>query len=191
MRTAATRSQQIDAIRGIETVKALARRGRASASRCVTASQGSPTACSVPTSSIMTYQGAVQLVTFLARPLPVRGGLLSSTAQLTMGEFVAFNALVLLTNGPVARVALALGRAPGGAILLDRLGDVIEAEPEQGCRSRLAKEVRTVEGAVRLRDVGFRYAGPEAPPCSRASASRSSRATVALVGRSGSGRRRS
>ena len=54
----------------------------------------------------------------------------------------------------------AVGRAPDGRVLLDRLGDVVEHEPEQGERPRAAAPVTTLEGAVALARVGFRYGGP-------------------------------
>ena len=76
-----------------------------------------------------------------------------------------------------------------GRILLDRLGDVIEAEPEQGAERASLREVRSVEGAVRLRDVGFRYGGPESPPVlSGINLDIAPGSTVAVVGRSGSGK---
>ena len=74
-------------------------------------------------------------------------------------------------------------------MLLNRLDDVFEHEPEQGHdRSRL-RPVRSLTGHVAFRNVGFRYGGPEAPaileditlevPAGK---------TVAIVGRSGSGK---
>ena len=49
-------------------------------------------------------------------------------------------------------------------VLLGRLDDVLDQEPEQGAdRSRL-RPVSTLEGRVELRGVGFRYGGPDAPP---------------------------
>ena len=75
-------------------------------------------------------------------------------------------------------------------VLLDRLDDVFEQEPEQGRdRSRLLP-VRTLEGRISLRNVGFRYGGPGVAADPR----RASRSTcrpgkmVAIVGRSGSGK---
>ena len=158
-------SQQIDAIRGIETIKALAAedsfrrqmRDRFSglADRLFRAEF-----------LVMTYQGAVELVTILSLVLFLfAGGLLVIDGQLSTGEFVAFNALVLLTNGPVLALLSLWDEIQEGKILIDRLGDVIEAEPEQGEDHGALREVRSVEGALRLRDVGFRYGGSESPPC--------------------------
>jgi ATP-binding cassette subfamily B protein len=180
-------SQQIDAIRGIETVKALA------------AEEGFRDQMPIRFSSlaerlfraeflVMTYQGAVQMVTILSLVLFLfAGGLLVIEGQLTTGEFVAFNALVLLTNGPVLILLSLWDEYQQGRILLDRLSDVVDAEPEQAGREGL-RTVSTLEGAVRLRDVGFRYA-PQSPPIlAELNLDVAPGATVALVGRSGSGK---
>ena len=48
-------------------------------------------------------------------------------------------------------------------VLLNRLNDIFEQEPEQGRdRSRLTP-VHSLEGRIELRGVSFRYGGPEAP----------------------------
>ena len=74
-------------------------------------------------------------------------------------------------------------------MLLNRLNDVFEQEPEQGTdRSRLLP-VRTLEGSISLRNVGFRYGGPEAPPILEGITLDVPAGTmVAIVGRSGSGK---
>ena len=52
--------------------------------------------------------------------------------RLTLGEFVAFNALVALGNGPVLVLLALWDELQYRRVLLDRLGDVMEHEPEQG-----------------------------------------------------------
>jgi HlyB family type I secretion system ABC transporter len=182
-------SQQIDAIRGIETVKALAAedgfreqmrdRFTSLAERVFRAEF-----------LVMTYQGAIQLVTILSLVLFLcAGGLLVIDGQLTLGEFVAFNTLVLLTNGPVLVLLSLWDELQEGRILLDRLSDVVEAEPEQGADKDGLQTVRSVDGAVRLRNVGFRYGGPDSPEIlSGIDLEVQPGTTVAVVGRSGSGK---
>jgi ATP-binding cassette subfamily B protein len=182
-------SQQIDAIRGIETVKALA------------AEEGFRQAMLARFSKIadrlfraefliMSYEGTIQLVTFLSLSLfLVVGGLLVIDHQLTIGEFVAFNALLALANGPVLIMLSLWDEAQYGRVLLDRLGDVLEHEPEQGADRDHLQTVTTVQGAIRLANVGFRYGGPESPSIlENIDLDVAPGTTVAIVGRSGSGK---
>jgi ABC-type bacteriocin/lantibiotic exporter with double-glycine peptidase domain/CRP-like cAMP-binding protein len=182
-------SQQIDAIRGIETVKALsAEEGFRKA--MMDRFSGIADRIFRAEFLIMSYEGMVQLVTFVSLSLFLFvGGLLVIDGDLTIGEFVAFNALVALGNGPVLVLLALWDELQHGRVLLDRLSDVIEHEPEQGESKADLQTVTDVEGAVTLTSVGFRYGGPEAPaileeidldvPAGR---------NVAIVGRSGSGK---
>ena len=73
--------------------------------------------------------------------------------------------------------------------MMNRLDDVFEQEPEQGHdRSRL-RPVRGLTGHVSFRNVGFRYGGPEAPAILQdITLEVPAGKTVAIVGRSGSGK---
>jgi len=182
-------SQQIDAIRGIETVKALAAE---EGFRQAMLERFSGLADRIFRSEflIMSYEGMTQLVSFVSLSLFLFvGGLLVIDDQLTVGEFVAFNALVGLGNGPVLVLLALWDELQHGRVLLDRLSDVIEHEPEQGESKEGLQTVTSVEGAVTLAHLGFRYGGPEAPAIlDEIDLDVPSGRTVAIVGRSGSGK---
>ena len=74
-------------------------------------------------------------------------------------------------------------------MLLNRLNDIFEPEPEQGRdRSRLTP-VHSLEGHIELRGVGFKYGGPEAPDILRGiNLEFPHGKIIAIVGRSGSGK---
>ena len=109
--------------------------------------------------------------------------------RLSIGEFVAFNALVALGNGPVLVLLALWDELQHGRVLLDRLGDVIEHEPEQGESKEHLQAVSSLEGAIRLAGVGFRYGGPESPAILEdIDLTISPGQTIAIVGRSGSGK---
>jgi ABC-type multidrug transport system fused ATPase/permease subunit len=74
-------------------------------------------------------------------------------------------------------------------VLLLRLDDVLEQEPEQGRDRSTLLPVRTLEGRVELQNVGFRYGGPDAPAILEGlTFTVEPGQTVAIVGRSGSGK---
>ena len=74
-------------------------------------------------------------------------------------------------------------------VLLNRLNDVFQHEPEQGTDRALARAGAIARGAPRLPGSGFRYGGPEAPPILQdITLDVPAGKTVAIVGRSGSGK---
>jgi ATP-binding cassette subfamily B protein len=182
-------SYQIDAIKGIETVKSLGGEG---AFRELMLDQFNRLGRRRFTAdfTVMSYEAVLQLVTVLSVILFLWAGAVQVLdGHLTVGALVAFNALVALANGPIVTLLSVWDRFQMTTVLLGRLDDVFESEPEQGAdRSRL-RPVRTLEGHITLRNVGFRYGGPESPAIlDGISVDIAPNTTVAIVGRSGSGK---
>ena len=125
----------------------------------------------------------------LNRPLPLAGRARVMQGQLTVGAFVAFNSLTAMASAVILRRSASGTSCSSSSVLLDRLNDIFEPEPEQGRdRSRL-KPVPSLEGHVELRGVGFQYGGPEAPHILNGIYLEFPRGeTIAIVGRSGSGK---
>jgi ATP-binding cassette subfamily B protein len=109
--------------------------------------------------------------------------------HLSVGALVSFNALVLLANGPIVTVLGLWDQLQYVTILLGRLNDILEQEPEQGHDHTTLTSVRALSGQIHFRHMSFEYPGPartpilddidiEIPPGTR----------VAIVGRSGSGK---
>ena len=106
-------SQQIDAIRGIETVKALAAEEglRTAMLDALLGTRRPHLPRGVPDHELRGERSSSSRFVSLALFLVV-GGLLVIDGQLTIGEFVAFNALVALAQRARARAAGAVGRVP-------------------------------------------------------------------------------
>ena len=182
-------SAQIDAIRGIETVKAMAAE---KSFRNLMLEQFQSLADRVFRSEflVMAYQGALQMITFVSLGLFLFVGALEVVhGHLSLGRFVSFNALIALANAPLILLLLLWDRLQLARVLLGRLDDVLEQVPEQGHdRSRL-RPVPTLAGRVQLENVGFRYGGPESPLILEGiNLSVEPGEAVAIVGRSGSGK---
>jgi ATP-binding cassette subfamily B protein len=182
-------SGQIDAIRGIETVKALAAEDSlrlAMLGRFKTLAKRTFRTQFV----VLTYQGLLQLVNFTSFAVFLFVGALEVIhGRLTLGEFVAFNALIALANGPVLILLSLWDQLQQARVQLLRLDDVLEQEPEQGRDRSGLRPVGTLEGRVELINVGFRYGGPDAPPIlEELTFTTEPGQTIAVVGRSGSGK---
>jgi ATP-binding cassette subfamily B protein len=138
----------------------------------------------------MGYDAGADAIVFLGLGLFLWAGAREVLAgQLTIGGLVAFNSLVTLASVPIHNLLLLWDSLQRSTVLLDRLDDVFEHEPEQGHdRSRL-RPVRSLTGHVAFRKVGFRYGGPEAPAILQdITLEVPAGKTVAIVGRSGSGK---
>jgi ABC-type bacteriocin/lantibiotic exporter with double-glycine peptidase domain len=182
-------SRQIDAIRGIETVKAL---GAEPALRKQLVDQFSGLAHKVFRSdfTIMIYEGFVQSIGLLSLALFLWVGALQVlNGSLTIGQLVAFNAIVVLANGPLNVLLSMWDQLQISHVLLGRMNDIFEQEPEQGADHSQLRPVTTLAGRIRLEGMGFRYGGPGSPPILEdISVDIEPGSTVAIVGRSGSGK---
>ena len=106
-----------------------------------------------------------------------------------MGGLVAFNALVALANGPIASILGLWDNYQLSSVLIDRLNDILEHEPEQGHDHSRLLPVRSLERRVTLHAVSFRYGGVESPAILEdISLDVPAGKLVAIVGRSGSGK---
>jgi ATP-binding cassette subfamily B protein len=111
------------------------------------------------------------------------------SGSLSIGGFVAFSSLTAMAYGGIMRTLGVWDNMQFATVLLNRLNDIFEQEPEQGRdRSRLAP-VHSLEGRIELRGVSFKYGGPEAPNIlSDITLDIAPGRMIAFVGRSGCGK---
>jgi ATP-binding cassette subfamily B protein len=182
-------SRQIDAIKGIEAVKAA---GAEDTLRERMLEEFSALARKQFRGTFMAlaYDGALRLATLVAQALFLFAGARQVLGgDLSLGRFVAFNALVAMAYAPVLGLLGLWEETQRSSVLLNRLNDIFESEPEQGRdRSGLAP-VPTLEGRVEFKNVGLRFGGPESPLIVQdVSLDVPPGRTIAIVGRSGSGK---
>ncbi len=104
---------------------------------------------------------------------------------MTVGALVAFNMYSARVSGPLVQLAGLIQQYQEASISLRMLGQVMD-EPQEnpGGRGMLPR----LEGAVRCKDVTFRYDPDSAPALSGISFSFPAGSVIGVVGRSGSGK---
>jgi ATP-binding cassette subfamily B protein len=110
--------------------------------------------------------------------------------ELTIGQLIAFNALMGSVLAPLMGLVGLWSLLNDAAVAMERLGDVLDLEPEQKPED-LANRVALPElrGEIRFEGVYFRYGGPEsAYVLENIHLDIRPGELVAIVGRSGSGK---
>ena len=182
-------SHQVDAIKGIEAVKA-ASGELAFRDAMLNEFLGVSRKMFRANFILMAYDSALQTTGLVSTALFLWiGATRVMQGQLTVGAFVAFSSLTAMASAGILRALGVWDQFQLVSVLLNRLNDIFEPEPEQGRdRSRLTP-VHSLEGHVELRDVGFQYGGAEAPHILKGIDLVFPRGkTTAIVGRSGSGK---
>jgi ABC-type bacteriocin/lantibiotic exporter with double-glycine peptidase domain len=182
-------SHQIDAIKGIEAVKAASAENTfrdAMLNEFLSVSQKLFKATLI----MMSWESLLQTIGLLSTAIFLWVGATQVIhGQLTVGGFVAFSSLTAMAYAGILRALGVWDTMQFASVLLNRLNDIFEQEPEQGRdRSRL-RPVHSLEGHIELRGVSFKYGGPESPDILKSiTLELPPGRMIALVGRSGSGK---
>ena len=182
-------SHQIDAIKGIEAVKAAAAESvfrDTILNEFLSVSQKLFKANFI----VMSWDSVLQSIGLLSTAIFLWVGALQVIhGHLSIGGFVAFSSLTAMAYAGILRALGVWDLMQRAAVLLNRLNDIFEQEPEQGHdRSRLVP-VHSLEGNIQLRGVSFKYGGPESPHILKnITLDLAPGRMVALVGRSGCGK---
>jgi HlyB family type I secretion system ABC transporter len=182
-------SHQIDAIKGIEAVKAASAEGAfrdTMLNEFMSVSQKLFKATFI----VMSWDSLLQTIGLLSTAIFLWVGATQVIqGHLSVGGFVAFSSLTAMAYAGILRALGVWDTMQFASVLLNRLNDIFEQEPEQGHdRSRLVP-VHSLEGHVELRGVSFKYGGPEAPDILKnITLDLIPGRMVAFVGRSGCGK---
>jgi ABC-type multidrug transport system fused ATPase/permease subunit len=114
------------------------------------------------------------------------GGRQVIDGTLTLGDFTAFYAYLLMLIGPMRQLGIALGLAQRATASGARLFEILDREP-QLVSPENAPPLPAGRGRVELRDVSFAYDGAQ-PSLEDVSLVVEAGTTVALVGATGSGK---
>jgi ATP-binding cassette subfamily B protein len=110
--------------------------------------------------------------------------------ELTIGQLIAFNALMGSVLSPLMGLVGLWSLANDASVAMERLGDVLDLEPEQKAEDIASRVViPELQGDVRFESVYFRYGGEDTPyVLENISLDIKPGELIAIVGRSGSGK---
>jgi HlyB family type I secretion system ABC transporter len=182
-------SHQIDAIKGIEAVKAASAESAfrdAMLAEFLSVSKQMFRASFI----VMSYDSVLQSIGLLSTAIFLWVGATQVIhGHLSVGGFVAFSSLTAMAYAGILRTLGVWDNLQLASVLLNRLNDIFEQEPEQGHDRARLMPVHSLEGRIQLRGVSFKYGGPEAPNIlTNIDLDIVPGRMVALAGRSGSGK---
>ncbi len=179
-------SKQVEAIEAVETAKAMGAEGSLGQELVDDFAEMARRGIQLQQSSLR--HGVVfDVIEFVGLgALLFVGALRVTTGDLTVGQFVAFNAIAALATSPIDYLVGVWDDIQDAAIILTRLQDIFVEEPETHAHAQPAPRL---SGAIRLRDVTVQYGGPESPRIlDGVDLEIHAGETLAIVGRSGSGK---
>jgi ATP-binding cassette, subfamily B, bacterial HlyB/CyaB len=109
--------------------------------------------------------------------------------QLTIGQLVAFNMLLVNIISPFQRLTILWNQLQEVVIAIERINDVLDTEPEEDLLQQAKQNLPAVQGNINFENVTFRYhTESDSNVIENLSFQIKSGQMVGLIGRSGSGK---
>jgi len=115
------------------------------------------------------------------------GGLKVIDGTMTIGTLVAFLSYLVVLIGPVFGIGFLATAISRAGVSAERVFEVLDAKNEVEEKPN-AQQLGAIQGNVEFRNVTFKFAGAEQPALDDVSLTAPSGATVAIMGRTGSGK---
>lgn len=116
------------------------------------------------------------------------GGRLVIAGEITIGNIAEYIIYVALMTWPVAAMGFVITMMQRASASMIRLNEIMDASPDIADGPNTDTSIDTLGGALSFEDVAFRYAGSETDVLSGISMSVERGETLAIIGRTGSGK---
>jgi len=127
------------------------------------------------------------VVNFTTLLIILVGGQQVINEQLSVGELVAFNTYLAILIQPIFQFGFLASFVSRAVVSAERVFEVIDAQSEVTEKPN-AKTLPPVKGRVEFKDVTFRFAGAEKPTLNKISLVAEPGQTIAIMGKTGSGK---
>lgn len=114
------------------------------------------------------------------------GGILVIRGAITLGGFIAFNGFLGMLIWPISALGWVISIFQRGSVSLKRVNAIMDEVPEIQDINTVA--IPEIKGAIEIKNLTFAYPGTEKPVLRNINISLSSGKTLAIVGRTGSGK---
>lgn len=115
------------------------------------------------------------------------GGLHVIQEKITIGEFVAFNAYLMMLVRPMITLGFIVNTFERGAASMGRMNAILNEKPEIYDGENVKWNIKSIEGEIEFRNLNFAY--PDGPPVLKNINLKVARgSTLAIVGGTGSGK---
>ena len=115
------------------------------------------------------------------------GGRMVILGRISLGNFVAFTSYLGLLNWPVRAVGMLINVFQRGAASMDRINKILDEEPEiKDAENPIFPD--DIKGRIEFRRVTFKYQGSKYPALEDINFTVEAGKTLAIVGRTGSGK---
>jgi ATP-binding cassette, subfamily B, multidrug efflux pump len=116
------------------------------------------------------------------------GGLQVMEGAITIGNIAEYLIYVVLMTWPVASMGFVITMVQRASASMIRLNELLDTEPAIADDVRTDESVEDVSGSISFRGVSYRYEGSEAAAVADVSIEVPAGSTLAIVGRTGSGK---
>jgi len=115
------------------------------------------------------------------------GGVLVIRGQISLGEFVAFNSYLGMLIWPISAIGWAMNIFQRGSVSLKRINTIMDEKPGIDETGEFT-DIAAIEGRIEFRDLSFTYPGSDKLVLKNISITIDKGKTLAIVGRTGSGK---